>query len=428
MSATNPFRVSDLIAKYGWKIMPYLSNLGPQLLAEAQVLFVDSGHTNALDADDTEHGHSFEKPLATWDYAVGLCTASEASVIFLAPGHNENLGAAQIDLDVIGVHTIGIGSGSLKPRIDFENAASSINVGANNVTIQNIDFLPSVPAVLIGVHVETDVTNFRMKDVRFLIGEDGSGADEFVKAVEMTSGNDDCVFEDVIILAHDSAGGATHGIHIDAASDRLVFKNVIIDGPYATGGIVEDAAGVNHILVDCAVDVSGTNYDFDGSSTFAKRIGNISAGTLESQVVGEITGDADIDEDQADYTSYVNILTVTAPANGLVNCRIDLDFNKSSTGWDNVATAADTLDVIVVIQVDGTNYRSTQKASAQIVANGNGTLDASESGISFDIGPMGSNASVQIHVKESAERGDVEIPYRVTYVGAAPTVTAVAAA
>ncbi|KKL92671.1 hypothetical protein LCGC14_1882380, partial [marine sediment metagenome] len=75
MAAVNPLRVSDLIKKYGWTIMPYLSNLGPTLLAEAQVLFVDSGHTNALDADDGEHGHELTKPLATWDYAIGLCTA-----------------------------------------------------------------------------------------------------------------------------------------------------------------------------------------------------------------------------------------------------------------------------------------------------------------------------------------------------------------
>jgi len=150
---------------------------------------------------------------------------------------------------------------------------------------------------------------------------------------------------------------------------------------------------------------------------------------LQGQVeVGEITGDADIDISAAVYTNYTNILTVTAPSTGLLSCRIDIDFNKATTGWDNVATAADTLDCIAVVQVDGTNYRSTQIASAQIVANGNGTLDASESGMSFVLGPMAPNASVQIHVKLSVEVGDCELPYRVTYVGAAPTVTPVVAA
>jgi hypothetical protein len=290
MAATNPFRVSDLIAKYGWKVMPYLSNLGPQLLAEAQVLFVDSGNTtDGLDADDTEHGHSFEKPLLTWDYAIGLCTAGEKSVIFLAPGHNENLGNAQIDIDINDVVTIGIGDGENKPRIDFDHANSSIDIGGNNVVIRNINLLPSITAVLIGVHVESGVTGVKLVDVDFQIGEDGSGADEFVKAIELTSGNHDCVFENVKILAHASAAQATHGIDVAAASDRLTFRNVIIDGPYSVGGIVEAAAGVNHICEDCAVDVTGTNFSFDGSSTFAKRVNNVDGQTPEDDAESIIT-------------------------------------------------------------------------------------------------------------------------------------------
>jgi len=143
--------------------------------------------------------------------------------------------------------------------------------------------------------------------------------------------------------------------------------------------------------------------------------------------VGELTGDADVDVTAADYTGYINVLTVKAPASGLLSCRIDIDFNKETTGWDTIAEAADTLDCVAVVQADGTNYRSMQIASAQITANGDGSLDASESGMSFVLGPMQANASVQIHVKMSAERNDCELPYRVTYVGAAPTVTPIVA-
>jgi len=278
MAATNPLRVKDLLHKYGWDFMARLASLGVQYQAEAQILFVDSGATNASDVDDGEHGHSFDVPLATIDYAIGLCTADEGSVILVAPGHNESLAAATIDFDVAGVRVIGLGQGSLTPRIDFDNAASSIDIGANDVSIENIKLLPSTDSVLIGVDVESGITGFRMKDVEFMIGEDGSGDDEFVKAIELKSGNHDCIFENVKILAHASAAEATHGINIAAASDRLTFKNVIIDGPYATGGIVEAAAGVNHIVEDCSIDTSGTNYSFDNSSTFAKYTRNVDAG------------------------------------------------------------------------------------------------------------------------------------------------------
>lgn len=277
MSATNPFRVSDLIAKYGWKIMPYLSNLGPQLLAEAQVLFVDSGHTDATDADDTEHGHSFEKPLATLDYAIGLCEASEGAVILLAPGHVEAYDdtTTGFDADVVGIVIIGIGIGSSRPRFDFTDSTSKCVMGANDVQIKNVVFRPFTPTVAIGLDYDDGVTGVILEDVEFAMGEAGNGDDEFVKAVHLTDNNHDSKFKNVKIFAHASAGSATHGIHVDAASDRLIFDNVIIDGPYATGGIVEDETGVNHIVENCAIDTSGTNYSFDGSSTFAKRVNNV---------------------------------------------------------------------------------------------------------------------------------------------------------
>ena len=291
MAATNPFKSHDLLHKYGWDIIPYLSNLGVRNLAEAQLLFVDSGSANKLDADDTEHGHSFEKPLATVDYAIGLCTASEGAIILVAPGHYEDYddSTTGFDADVVGITIIGLGVGSLRPRFDFDNAASSCLVGANDIQIKNVVFRPGAPDVLIGLDYETGITGVVLEDVEFAIGE-GGAADEFKKAVHLTSGNHDCKFKNVRITAHAGCGGATHGIHIDAASDRLVFQNVVIDGPYATGGIVEEAAGLNHIVEDCSVDVFGTNYRFDSSSTFAKYTRNVDAGvdSEESEALIEV--------------------------------------------------------------------------------------------------------------------------------------------
>ena len=143
-------------------------------------------------------------------------------------------------------------------------------------------------------------------------------------------------------------------------------------------------------------------------------------------IVRESTGDADIDVTAAAYEAgYVNILTVTASSTGLIDCTIDIDFDKDTTGWNDVATHGDVLDVVLVKQVDGTNYRSTQLASAQITSAA--TLTAVDSGITFRVGPMQANASVQVQVTMDTERGDSEQPYRVTYIGDTPTITPVAA-
>jgi len=143
--------------------------------------------------------------------------------------------------------------------------------------------------------------------------------------------------------------------------------------------------------------------------------------------VGEATGDTDLDDSEVDYSDYINILTVTAPATGLRDLHIDLDLNKTTTGWDTIVDAADTIDVCLLAQVDGTNYRGIQNAT-QVAAAGDGSLAENISGITFNIGCLGPNESVQVHTKLSADgRGDIEFPYRVRYIGKAPTVTPVAA-
>ena len=248
MAATRPIRVRDLIHKYGWDINPYLSALGIKNLAEAQVLFVDSGATNALDADDGYHGHDLINPLATWDYANSLCTASEGSIILLAPSHNENLGNAQIDLDVVGVHTMGMGHGALRPRIDFGHANSSINIGANDVSIQGVDFLPAITDVLIGVDVESGVTNFRMLDCGFLEGEDGSNVDEFIVCVDLKSANHDALIKKNVFRSQVSAAGCTTGIMLTAASSRVRIEDNLAVGNFSTA-FIDDGAACSAIYI-----------------------------------------------------------------------------------------------------------------------------------------------------------------------------------
>lgn len=253
MAATNPFRVSDLIAKYGWQIMPYLSNLGVRSLAEAQVLFVDSGHTNALDADDTEHGHSFEKPLATWDYAVGLLTADEGGVILMAPGHNEDIADGEtIDNDVDGIVCIGLGTGTLRPRFDFDAAASTIDVGANNVTFVNLTFMPGAGDVLIGVDVEAGKTNFRMVDCEYLEGE--ASGDEFLAAVELKAGCHDAVIENNVFRAGWSSN-PDDAISLKGASNNVTLRNNRCSGPYGDGaGVTAAISNSTGVCLDLLIE------------------------------------------------------------------------------------------------------------------------------------------------------------------------------
>lgn len=138
---------------------------------------------------------------------------------------------------------------------------------------------------------------------------------------------------------------------------------------------------------------------------------------------GTLNGTAGIDISEAVYTGYVTLLTITPPSGGVVDeVVVDLDCNKATTGWDAISTAADTLDIAAFAKIDGTNSRHLLSA-AQLTATGTGAH--ATAGVRMKIGAVAQ--AIEIKVKLSAERDDVEIPYLVTWRGkTAPTVTAVA--
>ena len=136
-----------------------------------------------------------------------------------------------------------------------------------------------------------------------------------------------------------------------------------------------------------------------------------------------LSGEADIDISAAVYTGYVELLRIE-PVSTIRDLVVDLDFNKATTGWDAVSTASDTLDVAVFVKVDGTNYRYVEGATQLVAVGGAAHTTA---GRRFKLGAVDVTEDISIRVKLSAERGDVEVPYRINYCSeSAPTVTAVA--
>jgi hypothetical protein len=139
-----------------------------------------------------------------------------------------------------------------------------------------------------------------------------------------------------------------------------------------------------------------------------------------------LSGNADADVSAAAYnTGYVELFNlVTHASKGITDLVIDLDFNGGATGWDDISTANDTMNVGVYRKV-GTAYKCLE-LSAAYTATGDGThLSA---GRRFNIGAVGPGETISVRIKVSAERADFTIPYKLTYRGeVAPTVTAVVA-
>ena len=185
------------------------------------IFFVHSG----TGTDAAGNGQNPDAPVATIDFAVGLCAAGKGDVIYVMPGHNEGLGDAQIDLDVAGISVIGLGQGSLRPRIDFDHANSSINIGANGVTVKNLTLLPSITDVLVGIDVEAAATDALIEDVEALPGEDGAGVDDFALVVDIKAGCDRTKVRGLKVRQHASGAGYIAGVKLTGASDDVTIED-----------------------------------------------------------------------------------------------------------------------------------------------------------------------------------------------------------
>lgn len=98
-----------------------------------------------------------QKPFASIDYAIGQCTANNDDVIYVLPGHTENIGAASaITCDIAGVSIIGLGSGKKRPLLTYTATAGTIVVSAANVSIKNILLTAGIDEVVLCLSVTGD--------------------------------------------------------------------------------------------------------------------------------------------------------------------------------------------------------------------------------------------------------------------------------
>lgn len=278
MSATDPFKVTDLIHKYGWDFLAYMANLGVNLPGNAQVIFVDSNATNKSDADDAVHGHSFEYPVATLDYAVGLCTDGQGDVILIAPGHTENITtAAPLTVDISDLTIVGLGTGLNRPKFSIAtNTTATVSVTAANVVLKNIQVVSAVADAAVGITVGASAHGFWMEDCYVSDGNDDEL--EMIKGISLTAECDDvtiknCEFHTV------TAGGCASAIYVAGGNDRLRIEGCDVYGYYSVACVDADqtTASLETIVRDnIFVNMGGGNvsvaWKADSTGVFVRNM------------------------------------------------------------------------------------------------------------------------------------------------------------
>ena len=251
MAATNPFKVSDLIAKYGWQIMPYLSNLGVNVLSEGAVLFVDGNHTNTLDADDGEHGHSFQKPLATLNYAVSLCTANSGDVILVGPNHAETIedgGSAsssttdELVLDKAGITIIGIGNDTTRPTFTFGTATdASMVVTAANITVKNLILVGALTDLATLVDAAGTADGLTFDNCEFRDG--GTNELETIHQIDLATGCHRVTINNCRFFTTTGGSSTLSNVEVATGVNLLTITNCYFKGDVNTDGMIDGSGG-----------------------------------------------------------------------------------------------------------------------------------------------------------------------------------------
>lgn len=103
---------------------------------------------------------TFQRPFATIYGALSHCQHGNGDIIFVKPGHQETVTGSGVTttvtgglgtslfFDVAGVSIIGLGSGNMRPVINFTTATTAnIKVRAANMSVQNVVFQANFAAV-----------------------------------------------------------------------------------------------------------------------------------------------------------------------------------------------------------------------------------------------------------------------------------------
>lgn len=250
---------------------------------------------------DGTDGTSPATAVGTLNEAIDKCTANRGDKIVVMEGHTETLTAADgVDVDVAGVTIVGLGRGTKRPKFLYTNAAGEFVIGAANVRIENLWFVPSVTAITHAIDVEAAATDCQIVNCRFADAV-VAGTDEFNAAITAVAGS----LRGTIQGCHFDSGvaGAIYAISLGTPTDWQILDNVIM-GDYSTACIgTITAAGAGNNLMLRNIVMNGLPGDLNAVACFTQS----SAGTW---TVGDNLFAADLATFVLKFTNYTSTVNL----------------------------------------------------------------------------------------------------------------------
>ena len=187
-------------------------------------------------------GTTPDRPKATIDQAINLCTASQGDIIIVMEGHTEILiNATGLVPDLAGITIWGLGHGRNRPVVEFNHADAKIIVSAANIRIHGIVFESTITAVVTGIDVATTASDFTMDDCEMNFEATG---DDFAIMVLATSAARTSLLRNRFIA--ENIAGCNAGVQFNACTDLQIVGNSLEGGftTAALNGVTAASTGV----------------------------------------------------------------------------------------------------------------------------------------------------------------------------------------
>lgn len=203
---------------------------------------------SSVNGNDGNSGKTPKAAMATIAKALLSCTANNGDVIVLLPGHAETVSAAGgLTLNVAGVTIVGIGTGSLTPKITLDTATTStVLVTSANITVRNVAFVANFAAIVTCFDVRA--TWLTINSCSFM---DTTSSLNFLKCVIVSQSTANLCDGLTVTGCYREAlaTGALAFVSILGNVDRLTLKN---------NDVVSAGTGsVGHFLIAAALVLTG---------------------------------------------------------------------------------------------------------------------------------------------------------------------------
>lgn len=319
----------------------------------------DVWYVNSANGGSGNPGTTTDRPKATWDQAIDLASADD--VIILLPGHDEDIATGgAVDLDVASIATYGIGHGSRQPRITFTAAGSTVEINADNVIVEGVNFEAGAADVTKGIDVKDGADDYRIANNRFT--SETTGTHEFADTLFVTTADRGQIIGNHMDM---DAGNAASSVHLVGACLGVTIEGNTIMGDYSVANIEQVTSSVQQLVIKGNTLINGVHANLNTLPCIDLQTGTtgyIQDNQLYTNVSAAVTAAVAAAGCFLGGGNFVSTSAETPP--------IEVEGGVSTIIQSTVATGkADETDNLALFTVAGNVYVHGITQRAEIVAN-----------------------------------------------------------